>query len=116
MMDDDNNNNKLVLWSFLQDNPGETAPEQSAVLDFTWLQKVLLTFSPHADPIPKYTGWLTCQQTIQKRHTYKRRADNDPQYVIADDLPVTTLPINLGLGLLVSIPQCLDTRVRKIKK
>jgi len=46
---------QLVLWSFLQ----EPAPEQSAILDSTWIPGS--TAHPLAD-------WLVSQQTILQEH------------------------------------------------
>ena len=34
-----------------------SAGEQSAVVDFMWLQEVVLTIPPGADPVLKSTDW-----------------------------------------------------------
>lgn len=49
--------NKKTRFTAYKINPSEPAPEHSVVLDFTWLQKVLLTFPPRANSVLKYTGW-----------------------------------------------------------
>lgn len=97
-------NSKFILRLLLQDMPGKSAPEQSAVLDFMLQLEVLLALSPRANPVFNSTGWYDSRQQCKGQgwRIKDELINSDLQDFMPDAIPVATIPINLGLGL---IPQ-----------
>jgi len=52
-----------------------SAGEQSAVVDFMWLQEVVLTIPPGADPVLKSTDWRAsrqCYRNVSLKMNYSK--------------------------------------------
>jgi len=73
-------NDKLIVWSFLQDNPLQLAPEQTVIRDFyVALPKGIAHSCTPCWSWPQIHWLASYQTTLQKQHTEGEQINSDAE-------------------------------------